>query len=513
MARDVGRAVLLGGRLHDRQLDRHREVVQQDREDRNVLAHRRLEVHPGHPDRGIAPDIEAELFGAGDLCAHRQAQAVAELGGLAPTDVAQRGGRVPERRHLVARAAGVVRGDGVVDADRLVNRRVQVAQHAVGIERRLVAVGLVRPVGAPFAVDSRDFGGDGVGASARAGDQLLDLGDDRLQHQRGIAHDALGDFDRVVEVLRVERGVDVVGLLGHRQAEAGLGERAADAEDDVGVLQELVDGLGEGAAAGAERERVRFGEGALALQRGGDGRFEQLGQLAQLIPGAGVVDALPGVDHRALGIDQRLRRLARVGRVGPEAHRRGRAVVNRLLDVLAPHVARHFEHDRALAPVARVSERPPHRVGQILGDGQLLRPLAHVLEVDQPAEVGRDVGLRAGVAAGDRDQRRGLAPGLRQPAERVLRAGAVLGQIDADLVAGVHPREGVGHVDRGALLAHDDGADVGFGGGLEDRIDRVADDEFDALALDHLGDCVGDFHAGVLSGARGALGALGSALL
>jgi hypothetical protein len=71
---------------HDLQLDRHREVVQQDRQDRDALAHRRLEIHAGEADRGIAPDVDAELVGGGELGAHREAEPVAELRRLAPAE-------------------------------------------------------------------------------------------------------------------------------------------------------------------------------------------------------------------------------------------------------------------------------------------------------------------------------------------------------------------------------------------------------------------------------------------
>ena len=265
---------------------------------------------------------------------------------------------------------------------------MQVAQRAVGVDRRVVGVRLVRPVLAPLAVDLGDLRGDRVGAASGTGNQLAHLGDDRLEHQRGVANDALGDFDLVVEVFGVERRVDVVRTLGHLQAEAGLGEGATDAEDDVGVSQELVHRLGEGAAAGAERERVRLGEGALALQRGGDRRLEQLGQLPELVPGPGVVDALAGVDHGALGVDQRLRGLARVCRIGTGAVGGRRRVVDRFIDLRAPEVAGDLQHNRPLAAVLGVGEGAAHGVGQVVGVGQLLGPLAHVLEVDQTREVG-----------------------------------------------------------------------------------------------------------------------------
>src|SRR6516164_8492147 len=61
MATDVGRSVFLGRDRHHLQFDRHREIVHQDRQDRNALAHCGLEIHAGKADRRITPDIDAEL--------------------------------------------------------------------------------------------------------------------------------------------------------------------------------------------------------------------------------------------------------------------------------------------------------------------------------------------------------------------------------------------------------------------------------------------------------------------
>src|SRR5713226_4973822 len=117
MAADVGRAVFLGRDRHHLQLDRHREIVEEDREDRDPLPDRGLEIHARKADRGIAPDIDAELVGPGELGAHREAEAIAELGRLAPADIAERVLADPERRELVARAAGVMGDDRVLDVD------------------------------------------------------------------------------------------------------------------------------------------------------------------------------------------------------------------------------------------------------------------------------------------------------------------------------------------------------------------------------------------------------------
>ena len=47
------------------------------------------------------------------------------------------------------------------------------------------------------------------------------------------------------------------------------------------VLQEVVHRLRDGAAARAERQRMRLGEGALAPEAGHDRALQQLGQLPQ----------------------------------------------------------------------------------------------------------------------------------------------------------------------------------------------------------------------------------------
>src|SRR6266851_10166733 len=78
MAADVGRTVFLGRDRHHLQLDGHRKIVEEDREDRDALPDRGLEIHARKADRGVAPDIDAELVGLGELGAHCQAEAIAE---------------------------------------------------------------------------------------------------------------------------------------------------------------------------------------------------------------------------------------------------------------------------------------------------------------------------------------------------------------------------------------------------------------------------------------------------
>src|SRR5262249_33071395 len=93
----------------------------------------------------------------------------------------------------------------------------------------------------------------------------------------------------------------------------------------------------------------------------------------------------------------------------------------------------------------------------------------------------------------DQDRRR-VAVGLRHAAEGVLGARPELHGEHADASARGHPTHGVGHVQAGSLLAHDDGANARLGRGLEDRVARVTDQVVDALALEDLRDGAGDLH-------------------
>ncbi len=128
----------------------------------------------------------------------------------------------------------------------------------------------------------------------------------RCEHELGIADDAERHRHVLVDVGGIERRLDDLGARRHLDAEVGLGERAADAEDQVRLVEERAHRLRDGEAAGAERQRMRLGEGALALEAGGDGDREQLGQLLELGPGFRPVHALAGVDDRPLGGDQHL---------------------------------------------------------------------------------------------------------------------------------------------------------------------------------------------------------------
>ena len=81
-------------------------------------------------------------------------------------------------------------------------------------------------------------------------------------------------------------------------------------------------------------------ERALALEAGRHRRLEQLRELAQLRPGLGVVDALPGVDHGPLRVGEHAGRLADTAGSGAERTRAATAGTRATADLLVHDVPR-----------------------------------------------------------------------------------------------------------------------------------------------------------------------------
>ena len=382
-------------------LDRHREIVEQDRHDRNALAHRGLEIHAGEADRGIAPDVDAELVRAGELGAHGKAEAVAQLGGLAPADIGVRRRRLPERRELVARAAGIVGDDGVG----LVDRVLQVPQHAVGVERRLVVGELGHPLLEPLVGHRLDLGHDRCSITLLSANQLAALVDHGAERQLGIADQTVLGAHILVEMVGVQRRVDHRLALGHRDAEVRLGERAADAEQHVAIVEEVAHLLRIGATARAQRQRMGLVEAALALQRRADGNRQKLGQLLQLVIGFSPMYAMTGIDDRALGCDQHLGGFLHRRGIGAVFGRDDRLVGQRIGRVLDIGLGRELDDHRRAAAVAQQAEGPAHDVLDLLARGDRLGVLGDMRHGQRRIEVGRHVRDAPGIARRDDQQR------------------------------------------------------------------------------------------------------------
>src|SRR5689334_14367487 len=100
-------------------------------------------------------------------------------------------------------------------------------------------------------------------------------------------------------MIRIERRVNELLSFGELDAEVRLGERAANADDQVGVGDKMVHWLRHRIATRAERQGMVLGERALAAQAGGDRRTKQFGKGAKLWPCLGPLHARASVDQRS----------------------------------------------------------------------------------------------------------------------------------------------------------------------------------------------------------------------
>src|SRR5690606_13976338 len=123
----------------------------------------------------------------------------------------------------------------------------------------------------PAVADFGNTGGDIVLAASRVLARVRPEGvDERAQGELRVADKRVSGVDVFADVGGVERRVDVGLPGGELDAEARCSEAAADAEDDVGFLEEAVHGFRERTSTGSERKRVVLREGAFAFEAGGN---------------------------------------------------------------------------------------------------------------------------------------------------------------------------------------------------------------------------------------------------
>ena len=360
----------------------------------------------------------------------------------------------------------------------------QIADHPVGRQWSFFRIEFWLPFGEPLVADGCDLRRNRGCTPPRFRVQpVAHLGEQRFERETGVAKQRIVDRDVLGEVGRVECRLDDGRTGRHRNAVPRLGEAASDAEDQIGVVEEMADSSRDRASAGAERKRVVFRERALTLETRRDRRLQQLGERVQGVPGFRIVNALPGIDDRPLGLDERLsdprdicRDRRRPALAATAGSRPGRAC-------LRTGRRRDLDQCRPRTAVARLREGTAHRVRDHSRQYDLLARLRDVLEVEIGVELRRHVDRVSWIPCRQHDDWGGVRIRLRDAAECVLGARPVLHRENADGAAGGDAADGVRHMEPGAFLADDDGADIGRGRGLDDRVDRVADQELDTLSL------------------------------
>jgi hypothetical protein len=235
-------------------------------------------------------------------------------------------------------------------------------------------------------------------------------------------------------------------------------------------------------------------ERALAFEAGGHRRLEQLGELLERAPGLRIVHALAGVDHRPLGGDEDLGCSGHVAGVRAAAQAWRGPVRERLGHLVGHDVARKLDQHWTRSPVADLRKRTAHDVRDVFRLRDLFDRLGDVAEVQERAEVRRILVDASGIAARQDHDRHRIAECLSHAAKRIFGAGATLHGEDANALGRRHTADRIGHVQANALLAHHDGPDVRPRGGLDDRINGIADQKVNALTFEDLSHSISRLH-------------------
>ena len=115
-------------------------------------------------------------------------------------------------------------------------------------------------------------------------------------------------------------------------------------------------------------------------------------------------------------------------------------------------------------------------------------------EVEKRVKVRRNIGQAPWITAGEDDDGHGIAIRLRHSSEGILRPWAMLHGEDADTFAGRDAAEAISHVETSALLADDNGSDIGDCSRLDDRVDRIADEHLGAFTFENFCDSCCTLH-------------------
>ena len=415
--------------------------------------------------------------------------------------------RLPQGLQVAGHRAGGV-DDHVLIAHELVERAEDLGLRG---QRGVAHVVALLNLGGPRLALGGDLGGVGL-VDAVVG-QLLGQCDERLT---GVGHDHLGALLGGVEGRDVDVDEGDVGILELRLRGRGeVGVARAHADDQVGLVGEVVARVAAGGADAAHGAGVIAVDGTLTGLRVGDRDACRGRECAQLLGGLGVDGAAAGDDEGALGGADLGDRALEGGALGrgtahvPHAlgEELDRPVVGLSLNVLG----QSNRHGTGLGRIGQDAHAVQERGNQLLGTVDAVEEARHGAErvVDGHVERGRILELledrvrdagRELVGGEDEDgqavgcrrrstghhveragaDRRGRHPGL----QAVRRLGECRGRVDGTLLVAGHD---VGH--RVFTLG---GRDLVLQQGLADAGDiTVAEDAegardeavFDAVAL------------------------------
>ena len=158
--------------------------------------------------------------------------------------------------------------------DRLgfIDGMLQIPQHAIRADRRVARRKFRHPFGKPGGFDRGDLRVRARRVARGAVEKLAAGIDERAQGELRVAGETDLRTYRLVQVVGIAREMNDRFALRHFHRERVLGEAAAGAENNVGIIEEVAHGFRHRGTARAERERMRLIKGALALEARAHGR-------------------------------------------------------------------------------------------------------------------------------------------------------------------------------------------------------------------------------------------------
>ena len=427
-----------------------------------------------------------------ELGADHERNAEAQVRRLAPADVAVRRGGGVERHHRVPWGAGVVGDDARVP----IQRRVDLLDHAVGVEGRFVGMKQRPPLFEPLAAQGGDL-------------PLHRRRVPRPDRAEPLAHhiDERGQGELRVPQQGDVRGfvlVDLRGIVGvvderlaapHGLAIEGAGEARPQAQHHVTFLKPAVRGQCGHAAAGAQCERVRLVHGGLAGHRAEDRHRGQFRQGAEFRRGPREQHPGTGPDQRPLCVEQRRHGIFHIARRRLLAHRGWRHIAQAPFRHLGmTGIGGEFHHHRPRRAIAQGVKGAAHHVADLRRIVDRLHALGDASIVRRGGEVRPHMDFAAQHATREHEDGHVVRVCLRQAAHGVLGAGLALHRHHAETLPVAGAAEAVRGHHGTALMAEHHWPDAGLGGAFDERVGGEARHRFDAFALEYLGDVVDAVH-------------------
>ena len=201
-----------------------------------------------------------------------------------------------------------------------------------------------------------------------------------------------------------------------------------------------------------------------------------------------------GINHRPLGTAQQIRRPPHI--IGRRRITRGQhRLINQFAwKLLGEHIGGDLHQHRPTPAIAQPREGAAHDIRHLGRQRHRLSALGDARHLHGGGKIRLDLRNTPRIAHRQHQHRNALAIALRHAAIGVFRPRPMLHAKGANLPAGGHPADRIGHMQPNALLPHHHRADINRRAAFDQMIDRIASEHLNALAAHDLRDRFAHLH-------------------